>query len=323
PKNPSNDVDRASNIVTELQISLLHGSQTNLVAQPAHTTILAFLTKGNELASNSAASSRQTPPEPISIPRTPLHRRDPNRVPTPVSGRGDRIGHQFPHRDISPLRLSQSPTESRASSPPPNVPSSLSQHFSHLNTRMHTERPSYFYKPTSPLSSPRTTAIHPRPISPQPSVQSRRQHNLSPNSKSKQPSKMPLPGLPRFHPARFESVTSSPSIAADAVADSPKAMRKYQRELLAKADYSSRLAASPFSNKPSAPRLDPLGSPGPVTPLELEETEEAGDYFTAGRTVSIVQNAKRDSLDGDQSAPGESDVKTGSPKVRNRGLEGR
>jgi hypothetical protein len=33
------------------------------------------------------------------------------------------------------------------------------------------------------------------------------------------------------------------------------------------------------STKPSAPRLDPLGSPGPVTPLALEEE---GGYLAAG-----------------------------------------
>lgn len=57
-------------------------------------------------------------------------------------------------------------------------------------------------------------------------------------------------------------------------------MREKHREFIEKARQSSKLAASPFSVKPDAPRLDPLGSPhGNVTPLALEE---AGDYFAVG-----------------------------------------
>jgi len=36
------------------------------------------------------------------------------------------------------------------------------------------------------------------------------------------------------------------------------------------------MAASPFTSKPDAPRIDPANSPGPVTPLALED---GGDYF--------------------------------------------
>jgi hypothetical protein len=36
---------------------------------------------------------------------------------------------------------------------------------------------------------------------------------------------------------------------------------------------------SSWGTKPSSPRLDPLGSPGPVTPLTLEE---ADGYLAAG-----------------------------------------
>lgn len=37
------------------------------------------------------------------------------------------------------------------------------------------------------------------------------------------------------------------------------------------------------SSSPSAPRLDPLSSPGPVTPLVLED---AGGYLASGSTSS-------------------------------------
>lgn len=97
--------------------------------------------------------------------------------------------------------------------------------------------------------------------------------------------------LPRFHPANFShfdspatpsSTVQSPAITINRVTqpvqlESPRLMREKQREFLERAHLSSKIAASSFSSKPGAPRLDPLGSPkGPVTPLALEE---AGDYF--------------------------------------------
>lgn len=45
----------------------------------------------------------------------------------------------------------------------------------------------------------------------------------------------------------------------------------------------------PLSPGPSAPRLDPLRSPGPVTPLALEES---GGYFGAGAKSSDVSRDK-------------------------------
>lgn len=60
--------------------------------------------------------------------------------------------------------------------------------------------------------------------------------------------------------------------------ESPRLMREKQKELIARAQLSSKIAASPLSAKPDAPRLDPLEGPqGPVTPLLLED--QATDYF--------------------------------------------
>jgi len=71
-------------------------------------------------------------------------------------------------------------------------------------------------------------------------------------------------------------------------------MQEKQREFIEKVRFSSKIAASPFTNKPGAPRLDPLGSPkGPVTPLALEEQ---GDYFLvarAGKTSPAVSPGAR------------------------------
>lgn len=102
-----------------------------------------------------------------------------------------------------------------------------------------------------------------------------------------------LPGLPRFHPANFpDSPTAiSPLSAVDSPQPptiSPRQQYRqvsdaqqrhhylYPRELAA----YSRPGGSPLSassglrtSRPNSPRLDPLGSPGPVTPFELEDGE--------------------------------------------------
>lgn len=120
-----------------------------------------------------------------------------------------------------------------------------------------------------------------------------------------------LPSLPRFHPANFPSQSSSLASTPMAGPDSPqppmsprayqrqyveaqRQMLNYHRELLATGSRSHR-----STPKPSSPRLCPTGSPGPVTPLELEE---AGGYLTAGVITNdttshvdklILEEAKR------------------------------
>ena len=111
--------------------------------------------------------------------------------------------------------------------------------------------------------------------------------------------------LGRFHPSNFPQGDSIPEAMAPPqityapapiTAESPRLMRQKQREFIEKARLTSKLAASPMSSKPDAPRLDPLGSPiGQVTPLELEE---AGDYFStmgAGKKSPATSPAARSS----------------------------
>jgi hypothetical protein len=147
---------------------------------------------------------------------------------------------------------------------------------------MRSDQYSSRYTPTSPLS-PRLPS-NSRPLSPQPA-------NLRP-SHARQTSRNLHMTLPRYHPANyqhhastatFSSTGQSPAITLNRAnlpvqMDSPRTMREKQRELLEGARISSILAASPASQKPGSPRLDPLGSPkGPVTPLALEEPS---DYFS-------------------------------------------
>ncbi|KAK7541580.1 hypothetical protein IWX49DRAFT_506954 [Phyllosticta citricarpa] len=111
-----------------------------------------------------------------------------------------------------------------------------------------------------------------------------------------------LPNLPRFHPANFPSQSSSQSSspysssASPPPPPSPRSQHKqyseaqrhlyfYQRDLVANA-----VARNPLpGNRPVSPRLNPLGSPGPVTPLELEGP--TGDYLLAGASTPSASDA--------------------------------
>ncbi|KAM5475545.1 hypothetical protein MauCBS54593_001236 [Microsporum audouinii] len=137
-----------------------------------------------------------------------------------------------------------------------------------------------------------------------------------------------LENLPRFHPAVYQSTngstaasstafdfdavaTSSPHIyshtqtyrpssasavvssssTTSTVSSSSDALRQY-RDLVAGMALSVRASAqsSTFS-KPSKPRLEPLGSPGPVTPLALEEEGEG--YLSAGAMEILAADGQR------------------------------
>ncbi|KAK2731622.1 hypothetical protein FQN55_004540 [Onygenales sp. PD_40] len=129
-----------------------------------------------------------------------------------------------------------------------------------------------------------------RPHSPPPS---RPRTRISP--KPKQP--IHLGTLPRFHPAVYQSSSNAsrdhrqppsplqqrPAQPYRMPSGSRDALRQY-RDLVAGVTLTPRGSSSNSSTKPSKPRLDPLGSPGPVTPLALEEKEEG--YFLAGATHS-------------------------------------
>ncbi|ERF77213.1 hypothetical protein EPUS_05782 [Endocarpon pusillum Z07020] len=249
------------------------------------------------------SNTTPTVAQPILIPTTPVSRRDPDRVPTPVSGRGDRKGHLFPVKALSPTRLSHFASGQEDISqtlPPPSFDHTYHRRSlsltlsprSHPLAMMHADRASARYTPTSPLS-PRLDGST-RPISPQPS-RTRRQ--------ASRPMNIPIP---KFHPLHFQQRDMPAASTASShnpimnftkhtsTTESQRLMKERQRDLIDKAKMSSRFAASPHGVKPDAPRLDPLGSPkGPVTPLALEE---GGDYFllgSSGGNSPVVSPASR------------------------------
>lgn len=146
---------------------------------------------------------------------------------------------------------------------------------------------------SSPILQPSSTAGGMESVSlPSPTPRPRPSRRVHESTK---PGVLTLPSLPRFHPANFPSQGSSPSNTPLSGPNSPqppvsprsqqkhyseaqKQLFSYQREMLS--NITSR-ASRTASKKPVSPRLIPLGSPGPITPLELEG-ENGGDYLTAG-----------------------------------------
>ncbi|KAG8626370.1 hypothetical protein KVT40_005315 [Elsinoe batatas] len=158
---------------------------------------------------------------------------------------------------------------------------------------MPSARPTTAMRPTTPLS-PRFDGTSSR----YDGFQASRQGAYQPRSPSssqqrrKYGNNLSLPGLPRFHPANYAS--SSHSSFANTPASGPssphgpaspgvqqKLYTEGQRQL-----YSYQLGRTPssqFLERPDSPRLQPLGSPGPVTPLELETHES---YLSIGKSPS-------------------------------------
>jgi hypothetical protein len=262
--------------------------------------------------------------QPILIPTTPVHRRDPDRVPTPLSGRGDRKGHYFPFsRTPSPNDrqppdeiledITNSPERRRRSSS-----SSSRLRRSQFLFGMHTDQMAARYTPTSPLSPrlPPTT----RPLSPQPS-----RHRAHHSRKDSRGLHM---NLPRYHPANFpqgDGPTPTGQFQAPVivlnraphptVVETPRMMRERQRELIDRAKLSSKIAASSMGIKPDAPRLDPLGSPkGPMTPLALEDV--AADYFAVPKKMGSSPVAS-------PGARSDSSVEVGEDNRRKKAAKGK
>jgi hypothetical protein len=209
---------------------------------------------------------------PIAIP-IQLARR--GSTPTsPLTGREEKGGHYFPF-DEGP-----SPAHHRKHSTNPfQSRSTLRRGQLKLPSKMRTN---HSPSPSSPVAS----TVRPTMVIPS-----------SPRSRvGKTGSPLQLPGLPRFHPANYPSDSGSTENTPTSgvyrgnetphmhstgqYSEAQRQIHAYQREMLASASQGVKRQAQNTSNKPTSPRLVPLGSPGPITPLELGE--EQGGYLVAG-----------------------------------------
>ncbi|KAG0154254.1 hypothetical protein PDIDSM_1634 [Penicillium digitatum] len=223
-------------------------------------------------AFDSFTVSSSTRPIPIPSRPGPIYEGLPV---TPLTGRFDHESYfddwerasqsaKFRHIPlIPPARRDQHPSR-----PPP------------ASTRMRSDNSPYYSPAASPIMSPR------RSNSPQPT-----RSRIQTPSKAKQTQNFHLGSLPRFHPAVYQS--SSTSHHATAQPPSPRQSRSStyrtatgSRDMM----WQYREFIESVHQGPSAPRLDPLVSPGPVTPLALE----AGDYLTHGSMSNTAERNPRD-----------------------------
>lgn len=170
---------------------------------------------------------------------------------------------------------------------------------------MHRDQP---FVAQSTAIMPSTTS---RSRSPQPTRQGASTHRSPKDQKVAH-----LSNLPRFHPAVYQSsnpvstssqsnAPPSPSVQQPQQQQRPssqsyrvpsasrEALRQY-RELVASVALTPRSNPPTIYTKPSTPQLDPLGSPGPVTPLALEDSDNylvAGEMQTSNGTPFLSEGS--------------------------------
>ena len=217
-----------------------------------------------------------TPSAPIPIP-APRLKEDLDCPITPLSARGDGRPSAYLGRSLKPKYM-KSPDNSRHV----NYFSDSSDSSAGSTKKPQRDVPKSPLSPSMPLA----------PFSP-------RAQDPAPH-----PTALRLPPLPRFHPAAYESASrestahtprkSRPSGHGRQYSDAKQQIHRYQRDVVANATRAARLTLSPKATEsPSSPRLHPMGSPGPVTPLALESEV---DYLMA-RDTGLPSSTKKNGRD--------------------------
>lgn len=70
--------------------------------------------------------------------------------------------------------------------------------------------------------------------------------------------------------------------------DVKRKIQQYQRDMIAQARLKSSDSIPLALKEPNSPKLTPLGSPGPITPFELEESD---GYLVAGTKASLASSS--------------------------------
>ncbi|KAL5355229.1 hypothetical protein BJX96DRAFT_46509 [Aspergillus floccosus] len=276
-----------------------HDQLETLIARHGHPTRVSL----SSLEELTATSSTYNPPSPsgpvspvsessdrslsrsvsrpIPIPKRSSVSYDPDIPVTPLTGRFDK-GYYFAHREeLAP---------SSRDIPRPGTRSGRRPRRSRpLTSRMRSDNTTFYAPVVSPSMSPTST----RPASPQPS-------RSRPQNPAKSLPAFHLGSLPRFHPAVYPSSSTTQNVSAQP--PSPRQPRQalyrttsgsrdttmwHYRDLMEGVTLP-KAPSRPLSPGPSAPRLDPLRSPGPVTPLTLEE---ASGYLVTGAAQSADQQS--------------------------------
>ncbi|KAL8692124.1 MAG: hypothetical protein Q9218_002792 [Villophora microphyllina] len=252
---------------------------------------------GSQLVKDHSSVPESLPSAPIDIP---IRKKRSSQPTTPLTGREPSF---FPHflKDAHTPPTNPNP---KGFTPSPDSLSQSSQSeqeqfpYSPINRRsMRNYRGGALssYTPTSPLSP-----TMPSRAMPSVSEQNARRH--SSNHGSRQPAPLVIPSLPPYHPANYELQKSSTQASHSSssshgrqLSAAQKKLQRYQRELIVNATRTvSRPSAKIPMRGPSSPRLDPLSSPGPITPLALEGQS---DYFLGepnARSSAVKDDDRRE-----------------------------
>ncbi|EKD14401.1 uncharacterized protein L3040_008238 [Drepanopeziza brunnea f. sp. 'multigermtubi'] len=214
---------------------------------------------------------------------------------TPLSARGDLPGGYFPHHghDENTRHYRPHPFSNNF------APSFKEDH----STRM----PSSFAPSSFAPSSSDTTPIAISMLSGQfsPSIPETlripKGKYYPSNYQSPNPSEISTPpsSLPRISlPPTNLSLppTSSKRASKDRAghertsSDVKRKLQQYQRDMIAQAQETASTLRATTSKEPLSPRLLPVGSPGPITPFELEE---ADGYLVAGNAAVRKENERQ------------------------------
>ncbi|KAL9006809.1 MAG: hypothetical protein Q9188_000420 [Gyalolechia gomerana] len=237
--------------------------------------------------------SRQSQP---SEPTTPLTGRVPSFkfLPFAKQSHASPTHNRSNKQGFTPSPDSQSYSSQSESSQPTHSP------VTRRMMRPDRGQPSPTYTP-SPLS-PTMPAHSTSPMT----LQTARSQSRNQQGRSR-PGPLAIPSLPPFHPANYESRSSSPRNTSHLgsathnrqTSGAQRKIQQYQRDVVLSATRTAILntTKSPLA-RPSSPRLNPLGSPGPVTPLMLGGQD---DYFIvrsgSASRLAVKESERRDMAD--------------------------
>ena len=253
-----------------------------------HCRALAVTDDVSRYEKNPMVATTAISPPSAPIPISNYHHHSHQERPiTPLTGREEKRGAFFPFHDSpsSPRPFSQSlwpegQTQSLPSLPDERMKSVyLPPSRKKSSVDMHKDEPSSLRHSPSPLS-PSVAHSSPQRSDHQGTRLGRASKNLH------------ISSLPRFQPTSSQPANANPTnnlrpfrsrpVHHRSYVESQNKLHQQQRDLIVNATRPARSLIAQGLSKPSPPRLHPLGSPGPVTPLLLER--ESGDYLIAGAT---------------------------------------
>lgn len=285
---------RTVNNIVEAQLS--RPAKSTLGDRRAHPPPPLHITdkEPREQGSKTPTSATSAPSAPIPIPR----RQKSSGPTTPLTARESKGGH-FPFATQSPVTPGTS-TESReyyqqhrvASASASAAAPASSQHRKNSSSVQPTKAQKSATKAPNMHDQPLPRYNPSAPFSPTMPLSPLQPMNQNPHLPRRAGKNLHLTSLPRFHPANYQSAESShaaihrgarSSVPQRQGSEASQQLHQYRRDLVDSATMSARSLLSPKLSKPSPPRLHPLGSPGPVTPLMLEGQD---DYLMGGSATS-------------------------------------